>query len=138
MAYLIWAWLAAHECGATCAAALLGNAQTEVGPELDPCTKGPYLGLFQWGGERRAALLKRYGRDWCRLQNQLTFALDELKAKGLWTALTHTKSAAEAAAIVNVFEDGIKLRQRQDLAHSYLKEIKRMTDTAIQWRWAGK
>lgn len=139
MAYLIWTWLSAHGCQPACAAALLGSAQTEVGKQLDPCTTGKYVGLFQWGYERKDALLKKYGKQWCKLENQLAFMSAEMRQRGVWEQLKITKSTLTAAMIVADFEGGVSNDKRYQLATAYYSQIKGLPKPkpAIQWVWVG-
>jgi len=136
MAYLIYTWLSAHGCHHPCVAALLGNAHAEVGETLNPCTvDGAFIGLFQWGYERKTALLNKYGKQWCKLEHQLSFMVSEMQARGVWVKLTTTKSLQTAAAIVADFEGGKGPEVRYHFALSYSQQIKRFHPPAIQWSW---
>lgn len=82
-AMVLFGWLTAAGYGAPQAAAIIANADIESG--LDPAAVSPKggVGLFQWHGARRRALLAdalAAGADWRDPGFQLAFMRRELAA----------------------------------------------------------
>ena len=115
------------------AAGLVGNLQAESGPNLDPSIFGDKrhaYGIAQWRGSRQRDFERIMGKPLASasVMDQLKFMQWELNntEKGAGTLLKNTKSAEEAAAIVDQYYErssGIHRDKRIRFAQALMPSI---------------
>lgn len=118
-------YLLDHGMTPEAACGILANINRETGATYDPCIANASgaIGLCQWLGPRKAALMQR--EDWNTVQGQLDFLLHELETTESGTDLTGSAYDCGYAFARDFERTGIQgtYTDRARLADEYYKEV---------------